>query len=96
MQKSKFFIAAGALVLAVSAFTTNTTKKFAGTLSAYFQTTGGWNTEFKALNSVNDAPRLTTIKHSAANKTAFFRTTGGNYRLYKIKSAATGNTLFTK
>jgi len=96
MGKSKIFIAAGALILAALAFTTNATNKNAGTLSAYFQTTGGWNTLFKGLNSVNDAPRLTTLKLSTSNKTAFFRTTGGNYRLYKIKSPGNGNSLFTK
>jgi len=96
MNKSKLFIGAGALVLAISSFTNSKDKKFAGTKSAYFQTSGGvWNTLFKA--SANDAPRLTTIKASSANKTTFFRTSGGNnYRLYKGKTSVNGNTIFTK
>ena len=97
MQKSKLFIAAGAVVLAISAFTNANNKKFAGTNSAYFQTTGGWNTLFKALTSQGNAPRLTTIQASSNNKTTFFRTSAGNnYRLYKIKNSGGGNTLFTK
>jgi len=97
MKKSKFFIAIGALALTVSAFIAKANSpKYAGTSSAYFQTSGGaWNTLFKNLTSPSNAPLLTTI-NSGSFRSLYVCSNGISKGLYKTKSTAAGNRILVK
>ena len=87
MNKSKFFVLAGTVTLAITAiFATKPDKKFAGATSAFFQNNSSvWVTLFKAISAT--ASRLTTT--ASTNPSAIFQTNGNSYQLYLTKSTTT-------